>query len=45
MRNILAHEYGVIDYEIVWRAVTTSVPSLILVLDDLVTEASGASGL
>lgn len=45
MRNILAHEYGDIDYEIVWRAATTSVPALIPILNELVEEARGASGL
>lgn len=45
MRNIIAHEYGDIDYEIVWRAATTGVPSLVPVLDDLVEEARTAAGL
>lgn len=39
MRNIIAHEYGDIDYEIVWGAVTNRVPELIVVLDELVAEA------
>ncbi|QTX03752.1 hypothetical protein [Agromyces archimandritae] len=34
-----------IDYEIVWRAATTSIPALIPVLDGLVDEAKGAAGL
>lgn len=41
MRNIIAHEYGSIDYEIVWRA-TTGIPALIPVLDELVDEARDA---
>lgn len=45
MRNIIAHEYGHIDYEVVWRAATTSVPALIPVLDKLVDEARDAAGL
>lgn len=45
MRNILAHEYGEIDYEIVWRAATVSIPALIPVLDELVQEARDAAGL
>jgi len=45
MRNIIAHEYGHIDYEIVWRAATTSVPVLVPVLASLVDEARGAAGL
>lgn len=45
MRNIIAHEYGDIDYEIVWRAATTSIPLLMPVLDELVDEARGAAGL
>lgn len=45
MRNILAHEYGDIDYEIVWRAATIGVPALIPVLDELVDEARRGAGL
>jgi uncharacterized protein with HEPN domain len=45
MRNVISHEYGDIDYEIVWRAVTTSIPMLIPVLDELVNEARGSAGL
>lgn len=45
MRNIIAHEYGEIDYEIVWRAATTAIPTLIPVLSELVDEARGAAGL
>lgn len=39
MRNIIAHEYGHIDYEIVWQAATTRVPALIPILNDLVGQA------
>lgn len=39
MRNIIAHEYGDIDYEIVWGAVINRVPELIVVLEELVAEA------
>jgi len=45
MRNVLAHEYGDIDYEIVWRAATVSVAALIPVLDELVGEARRDAGL
>lgn len=45
MRNIIAHEYGDIDDEIVQRAVTTNVPALIPVLGELVDEARAAAGL
>lgn len=45
MRNILAHEYGDIDYEIVWRAATTGAPALIPILDELVDEARRSAGL
>lgn len=45
MRNIIAHEYGDIDYEIVWRAATVGVPSLIGTLDQPVEEACVAAGL
>lgn len=39
MRNVLAHEYGDIDYEIVWRAATTGIPALMPVLKELLDEA------
>lgn len=45
MRNVLAHEYGVIDYEILWRLTTTEIPELIPILTQLVDEARGAAGL
>ncbi|WP_300269059.1 HepT-like ribonuclease domain-containing protein [Microbacterium sp.] len=45
MRNIIAHEYGDIDYEIVWRAATTSIPELLPVLDELVAEARRTAGI
>ena|ERR1700733_13922802 len=35
MRNILAHEYGQIDYEIIYKTVTDDVPHLIGVLEAL----------
>lgn len=44
MRNIIAHEYGSIDYEIVWIAATIEVPALIPVLEELVQEAKGMVG-
>lgn len=45
MRNILAHEYGSIDYEILWRATTTEIPALLPILTQLVHEARGTAGL
>lgn len=39
MRHIIAHKYGVLDYEIVWRAVTIGIPELIVALGPLVAEA------
>lgn len=45
MRNVLAYEYGDIDYEILWRATTTEIPTLIPILNQLVDEARGAAGL
>lgn len=35
-RNVLAHEYGDIDDEIMWDVATISVPQLIRLLDPLV---------
>ena len=45
MRNIIAREYGYIDYEIVWGAATARMPALIPVLEDLVDEARSIAGL
>lgn len=42
MRNVIAHEYGEVDYEIVWAAVTNRIPGLIAVLDALLQEAGPA---
>ncbi|SJN09948.1 protein of unknown function DUF86 [Leucobacter sp. 7(1)] len=38
MRNLLAHEYGDIDTEIVWRAATTDMTALISVLGAMLGE-------
>ncbi len=42
MRNVIAHEYGDVDYAIVWAAVTRRVPELLPVLDALLEEAGPA---
>lgn len=42
MRNVIAHEYGDVDYEIVWAAVTKRIPGLLAVLDALLQEAGPA---
>ncbi|HET7415058.1 MAG TPA: HepT-like ribonuclease domain-containing protein [Arthrobacter sp.] len=42
MRNVIAHEYGDVDYEIVWAAVTKRIPELLAVLDALLQEAGPA---
>lgn len=39
MRNVIAHEYGDIDYETVWAVVTKYVGPLIADLDGLLAEA------
>ncbi|MCC2028102.1 HepT-like ribonuclease domain-containing protein [Microbacterium sp. NPDC077644] len=39
MRNVIAHEYGDIDYETVWVAVTRYIGPLISDLDRLLAEA------
>lgn len=38
-RNILAHEYGEIEDEILWRVATVSIPELIARLEPLVPAA------
>lgn len=35
-RNVLAHEYGEIEDEIIWKVATVSVPELIVLLEPLV---------
>ncbi|MGR6091656.1 HepT-like ribonuclease domain-containing protein [Brevibacterium sp. CSND-B09] len=45
LRNVLAHEYGDINYEILWLATTTEIPGLITILNELVDEARDATGL
>jgi uncharacterized protein with HEPN domain len=35
-RNVLAHEYGEIEDEIVWAVATVSIPDLIFLLEPLV---------
>ena len=42
MRNVIAHEYGDIDYAIVWAAVTRRVPTLLPVLQALLERAGSA---
>lgn len=32
MRNIVAHEYGFIDYRIVWRALTVALPGDVIAI-------------
>ncbi|MBI5290189.1 MAG: DUF86 domain-containing protein [Chloroflexi bacterium] len=35
-RNVLAHQYGEIDYHRIWRVITTDVPELLRNLESLV---------
>lgn len=42
MGNVIAHEYGDADYEIVRAAVTNRIPVLLEVLDALLQEAGPA---
>ncbi len=39
MRNVIAHEYGDIDYETVWAVVVKYIRPLIVGLDRLLAEA------
>ena len=41
LRNILAHEYGEILVERIWRVALENVPELYLELDRLITAVSG----
>lgn len=42
MRNVIAHEYGEVDDEIVWAAATKRIPGLIAVLGTLLQGAGPA---
>lgn len=37
-RHVLAHDYGELDYERLWRVVSEKVPELILQLDEMMPE-------
>ena len=37
-RNILAHEYGQIDYELLYKTATQDVPQLARILEELVPD-------
>lgn len=39
-RHILAHEYGEIQEELIWRVVTVHLPSLAQMLDELLEDAN-----
>lgn len=43
MRNVLAHEYGAVDYEIVWAVARIRTPPVLDVLHHLLSEAVGDS--
>jgi uncharacterized protein with HEPN domain len=36
MRNIIAHEYGKIDLDEIWRTVQSDAPQLMLALEEIV---------
>lgn len=38
MRNIVAHEYGYIDYRIVWRALDQSLPQDVIAIEVILEE-------
>jgi len=42
MRNVIAHEYGDIDYEILWVAVNHRIPEVLATLGALLQEAGPA---
>ena len=37
-RNVLAHQYGEIDYHRIWRVITTDVPELLRNLEPLIPQ-------
>ncbi|CAM2864776.1 DUF86 domain-containing protein [Actinomyces slackii] len=44
MRNIIVHEYGHVDDRLVWDAVTSRLPGLSALLEQLLDEADGSLG-
>ncbi|MEO1290479.1 MAG: HepT-like ribonuclease domain-containing protein [Chloroflexota bacterium] len=38
MRNRIVHDYGNVDYDIVWQVVTVNLPKLVEQLDELLQE-------
>ena len=40
LRNVLAHQYDRVDYDIVWQIVTETVPTLALVLGQQIAQPS-----
>ena len=46
MRNIIAHDYGEVDLDLVWKTATRDLPTLIATLQDYFLKAgdSGAAG-
>jgi uncharacterized protein with HEPN domain len=42
MRNILAHEYGQIDYDVVYETAASDIPKLLATLEILATTSSGS---
>ena len=36
MRNVIAHEYGKIDLDEIWKAVRSDVPQIVLALEEIV---------
>lgn len=43
MRNVIAHQYADLDYQIIWAAATYRVPALAPTLDRLLGEAGPAN--
>jgi uncharacterized protein with HEPN domain len=37
-RNVLAHEYGAIKHELIWKVATTRIPELISLLEKLIPD-------
>jgi uncharacterized protein with HEPN domain len=42
-RNIIAHEYGQIDYELLYRTVTDDIPVLIRQLEEIIPDVDDES--
>lgn len=39
MRNVIAHQYGAVDYEIIWNVLASELPQIAAYVDELLADA------